>query len=194
LRSEEIKIGVLAIQGAFQAHAKALLEIRGVSPLLVRYPSQLNECKGLILPGGESTAQKIVGKEFDWLSAIKEFSQTAPILGTCAGLILMQQLGLLDIEIERNGFGSQKESFAEIVSFKLFDKETIEQRAIFIRAPRIKHTGSVEVLATLSNGEAICVRNQNWIGCTFHPELCTPSRIHKAFTELILQQQYLLPL
>jgi pyridoxal 5'-phosphate synthase pdxT subunit len=182
LHSEEIRVGILAIQGAFQAHYQALKVIPSVTPVLIRYPHQLDACSGLILPGGESTTQKIVGSEFDWLTFLASFDR--PILGTCAGLILMSQLGHLDIEVMRNGFGPQKASFSETVTLSLPNEAPQSQTAIFIRAPRITKLGNLEVLAAFENGEPICVQQGIKIGCTFHPELCTPSLLHLYFCSL----------
>ena len=187
------KVGVLALQGAFVEHVAAL-RCLGVEAVLVRLPKQLEGLDGLIIPGGESTTMTRLMKSYELVEPIKELArESKPIWGTCAGMILManqlsgdngQTLGLMDIEVRRNAFGRQVDSFEVDLPVPVLGKETF--RAIFIRAPLIEKIGSgVEVLAKLEDGMAVAVRQGNLLACAFHPELNNDLRFHDYFIRII---------
>ena len=182
-----MKIGVLAIQGDFDAHRKRL-EHLGVEVRLVRKPEQLDDIDGLVIPGGESGAfLKILGDE--GLGKLKEFVRRKPTFGTCAGAIMLARevtnpdqpgLGALDIRIRRNAYGRQVDS--SIRTGKLGDSPL---EMVFIRAPRIERVGpQVEVLAT-EGKDPVVVRQGRAMAATFHPELSDDRRIHQAFLALV---------
>ncbi len=182
-----MKIGVLALQGDFEAHRRRLEEL-GAEVVLVKKPEQLEGIDGLVIPGGESsTFLKLLGES--GLEALRRFVHTKPTFGTCAGAILLASevenpkqagLGALDIRIRRNAYGRQMES--SIREGKFADS-AIEM--VFIRAPKIERVGkSVEVLATEGN-DAVVVRQGKTMAATFHPELSQDARIHRAFLDLV---------
>lgn len=182
-----MKIGVLAIQGDFDAHKKRLEEL-GAEVVLVRKPEQLDQIDGLIIPGGESGAfLKILGEQ--GFRKLKEFVRVKPTFGTCAGAILLAKevthpdqagLGALDICIRRNAYGRQVDS--SIRTGKLGDSPL---EMVFIRAPRIEHMGpGVEVIATEGN-DPVAVRQGKAMAATFHPELTDDPRLHQAFLALV---------
>jgi pyridoxal 5'-phosphate synthase pdxT subunit len=183
-----VKIGVLALQGDFDAHRKRL-EALGANVVLVRKPEQLDEIDGLIIPGGESsTFLKLLGEaEFEKL---KEFVRVRPTFGTCAGAILLAKeiqnpsqngLGAIDIDIRRNAYGRQIDSS---IRAGLFGGSPIEM--VFIRAPKISRVGpGVETLAT-EGDDIVAVRQGKTMAATFHPELSSDTRIHQAFLDLVV--------
>jgi 5'-phosphate synthase pdxT subunit len=182
-----MKIGVLALQGDFDAHRRRLEEL-GAEVVLVRKPEQLDDIEGLVIPGGESgTFLKLLGEE--GFAKLKQFVRLKPTFGTCAGAILLatevenpQQAGLgaLDIGVRRNAYGRQIDS--SIREGKLGDTP-IEM--VFIRAPKISRIGpGVEVLAT-EGSDPVAVRQGNVMAATFHPELSEDTRVHRAFLDLI---------
>jgi len=184
-------IGVLAIQGDFAAHARALRRI-GVDVIEVRRANDLDAADGLILPGGESTTMLKFIEEENLAASITDFArQGKPIFGTCAGAILLARevynpaqasLGLIDIGVERNGYGRQVDSFIAAVEAAI---EGGPLEAVFIRAPRIRAAGpNVEVLASL-NDEPVLVRERNILAATFHPELTEDPRAHSLFVEMV---------
>ncbi len=182
-------IGVLALQGDFDAHRKRLEEL-GAEVVLVRKPEQLDEIDGLVIPGGESsTFLKLLGE--NGFEKLKQFVRVKPTFGTCAGAILLanevdnpQQagLGVLDIRIRRNAYGRQVDS--SIREGRLKDSP-IEM--VFIRAPKIERVGpGVEVIATEgSNKDPVAVRQGRVMAATFHPELSADTRLHRAFLDLV---------
>jgi len=181
-----MKIGVLAIQGNYDMHS-AILEQLGIEPILVRYPYQLDTLEGLVIPGGESTTMTKLMNRIDLFSPIKSFANYYPVLGTCAGLILMSEevvdteldtLGLLDVQIERNGYGRQIYSNTINVHVDL-NNINYSLPASFIRAPRIISYGqSVNVLA-MYDDTPIVVKNDRHMGISFHPELDNISILHE---------------
>jgi 5'-phosphate synthase pdxT subunit len=186
-----MKIGVLAIQGDFDAHARALRRI-DADAIEVRRADDLNAVEGLILPGGESTTMLKLIEEEQLTQPITNFARAGnPIFGTCAGAILLARevynsgqasLALLDVAIERNSYGRQIDSFIAEAEMS-HDDETIE--AVFIRAPRIRRVGSnVQVIARL-DGEPVLVREQNILAATFHPELTENGRVHRLFVDMV---------
>jgi len=186
-----MEIGVLAIQGDFAAHVRALRRI-GVHASEVRRADDVESIEGLIIPGGESTTMLKFIEEENLAPLINEFAgRGKAIFGTCAGAILLARevynpaqasLGLMDIGIERNGYGRQVDSFmAELKT--AIDGGPLE--AVFIRAPKIKRTGpAVQVLASL-NGEPVLVRDRNILAATFHPELTEDDRVHRLLVEMV---------
>jgi pyridoxal 5'-phosphate synthase pdxT subunit len=184
------RIGVLAIQGDFDAHATALREA-GAEPILVRKPEELATVEGLIIPGGESTTFLKFLERDGFLGALEEFVRTKPTFGTCAGCILLakevthptqQSLGVLDVTVERNAYGRQIDSVIEMASTAL---EGGPLELVYIRAPRIVKTGpGVEILAE-REGFPVLVEQNHILAATFHPELSSDRRIHQRFVELV---------
>lgn len=182
-------IGVLALQGDFDAHRKRLEEL-GATVLLVRKPEQLDEIDALVIPGGESsTFLKLLGNK--GFEKLKQFVRAKPTFGTCAGAILLARqvenprqpgLGALDITIRRNAYGRQVDSSIRR-SQSALGGDPLEM--VFIRAPRIEQVGEkVEVLAREGN-DPVLVRQGRTMAATFHPELSDDKRVHKAFLELV---------
>ena len=182
-----MKIGVLAVQGDFDAHRKRLEEL-GAEVVLVRKPEQLDEVDGLIIPGGESGAfLRILGEE--GMNKLREFVRMKPTFGTCAGAIMLAKeitnpaqdgLGALDISIRRNAYGRQIDSS---IREGLFQGVPVEM--VFIRAPKIEKLGpGVEVIAT-EGADPVAVRQGKTMAATFHPELSEDTRIHQAFLDLV---------
>jgi pyridoxal 5'-phosphate synthase pdxT subunit len=180
-------IGVLALQGDFDAHRRRLEEL-GAEVVLVKKPEQLDDIDGLVIPGGESsTFLKLLGEE--GFEKLKKFVHLKPTFGTCAGAILLarevenpkqQGLGAIDIGIRRNAYGRQLESSIREGKFK-----GVPLEMVFIRAPKISRVGeNVEVLAT-EGSDSVAVRQGNVMAATFHPELSDDTRVHRAFLELI---------
>jgi 5'-phosphate synthase pdxT subunit len=178
---ESMTIGVLAVQGNFREHA-AMLRRLGADVVEVRKPDQLDGLDGLVIPGGESTAIGRLIRLYGLEEGISRF--TGAILGTCAGMILLDRdhLGLLDLRVRRNGFGRQVASFEADLALAGDDEPL---RGVFIRAPRVAETGpDVEVLAEL-DGEPVLLRQGRVIVASFHPELTGDTRVHERFLELI---------
>jgi 5'-phosphate synthase pdxT subunit len=184
------RVGVLAIQGDFAAHATALREA-GAEPVLVRKPEELASIDGLILPGGESTTFLRFLERDGFLAALENFVRTKPTFGTCAGCILLakevtrpaqQSLGVLDVTVERNAYGRQIDSVIEMSPTAL---EGGPMELVYIRAPRIVKTGpGVEILAA-RDGFPVLVEQGHILAATFHPELSTDRRIHQRFVDLV---------
>jgi len=185
-----LTIGVLALQGAFDAHAKALTAL-GVTAKLIRTPAELANIDGLIIPGGESTTFLKFLERDGFLDALESFVETTPTFGTCAGAILLAKnvenptqtsLAALDITVERNAYGRQIDSTILTAPTEL-PGGPLEM--VFIRAPRITRTGpSVETLAA-RDGFPVLVREGHLLAATFHPELGNDSRVHQLFLDLI---------
>lgn len=189
------KIGILAIQGDVQEHTLVLNQI-GVEVAEVRLPDELDGLDGLIIPGGESTTIiqliDLYGLRNPLISKIQS---GMPTWGTCAGMIVLagsliderpDPLHLMDIEVSRNAFGAQVDSFESFISVKHIGDSKI--RAVFIRAPVVTKVGkNVEIMAKLDNGIPVCVRDQNMLATAFHPELTEDNRIHQYFVDLVNQ-------
>ena len=176
-----MKIGVLALQGNFREHA-AMLRRLGTDPVEVRKPEQLEGLDGLVVPGGESTTFMRLMRLYGLEDAIRTFER--PILGTCAGLIVLDRdhLGLVDVEVERNAYGRQVFSFEADLDLAGEDKPL---RGVFIRAPRIERTGKdVEVLGEL-DGKPVLLRQGRFLVATFHPELTDDTRVHELFLDTV---------
>ena len=189
------KVGVLALQGDYAAHAGALTRA-GAAPVEVRRVADLDGLEGLVIPGGESTTLLNLMGDEPWFEALRAFhARGNAILGTCAGAILVSRevrrpaqpsLGLLDAVVERNGFGRQVDSFETRLSAPAFGGEL---EAVFIRAPRFLSLGSeVEVLARL-DGEPVAVRQGRVLALTFHPELTPERKVHRYFLETMLASE-----
>jgi 5'-phosphate synthase pdxT subunit len=176
-----MRIGILAVQGNFREHA-AMLRRLGAEPVEVRKPEQLAGLDGLVVPGGESTTFVRLMRLYGLEDAIRRFEQ--PVLGTCAGLIVLDRdhLGLVDVEVARNAYGRQVSSFE--ADLDLVGEDT-PLRGVFIRAPRVTGTGDgVEVLAKL-DGEPVLLRQGRFLVATFHPELTDDTRVHELFLESV---------
>ncbi len=182
-----MKIGVLALQGAFAEHIAVLRQI-GVEGVEVRLPSDLEGVSGLILPGGESTTMRKLIARWELRQPIEHLIESgAPIFGTCAGMILLARrivdgdepvFPMLDIDIKRNAFGRQLDSFETDLDVPLLGERPVH--GIFIRAPVVERTGpSVDVLARLADGRVVAVRERNVIATAFHPELAGETRFHR---------------
>ncbi|MFD2638489.1 pyridoxal 5'-phosphate synthase glutaminase subunit PdxT [Piscibacillus salipiscarius] len=186
-----LKIGVLGLQGAFREH-KHSIESCGQEALIVKKKEQLDEVDGLIIPGGESTTMRRLIDRYDFFEALQEFGKSGkPIFGTCAGLILLASeingqshahLGLMDMVVERNAFGRQRESFET----KLEVKGVAEDfEAVFIRAPHIVNVKEdTEVLATY-DGQIVAAQQGHYLAAAFHPELTDDHRLTQYFIELV---------
>jgi 5'-phosphate synthase pdxT subunit len=186
------KVGVLALQGDFEAHSRALSRA-GAEPVLARTASDLKDLDGLVIPGGESTTMlKLLNAE-RMVEPLMEFGRTRPIFGTCAGAILLasevthpaqQSLGLMDLTVERNAYGRQIDSrVAQLTPEPDFAQRTHtgDLEAVFIRAPIIRRIApSARVLATYQ-GDPVLVEQGRHLVATFHPELSSDSRVHELF-------------
>jgi len=170
------RVGVLAVQGNFREHL-AMLRRFGVDAVEVRKPEQLQDLDGLVVPGGESTTFTRLIRLHGLDEAIRAFDR--PILGTCAGMIVLDRdhLGLVDVEVDRNAYGRQVASFEADLSLAGDDAPL---RGVFIRAPRVRVTGDVEVLAE-HEGEPVLVRDGRILVASFHPELTEDTRVHELF-------------
>jgi len=182
-----MRIGVLALQGAFREHLDTLRSI-GVTGVPIRLPEDLTGVSGLIIPGGESTTMRQLIDRWDLREPILDLARRgAPLFGTCAGMIVMARdisggdepiLPLLDIGVERNAFGRQLDSFETELPVPLLGDEPVH--AVFIRAPIVERTGpAVDVLARLEDGRVVAVRERNIVATAFHPELAGETRFHR---------------
>jgi 5'-phosphate synthase pdxT subunit len=192
-----MRIGVLALQGDFDAHRRRLEEL-GAEVVLVKKPEQLDQIDGLVIPGGESgTFLKLLGEE--GFEKLKQFVRLKPTFGTCAGAILLASevenpkqagLGAIDIRIRRNAYGRQIDSSireGELLQSSLNSKPGSTLEMVFIRAPKIERVGAdVEVIATEGTDKApVAVRQGRTLAATFHPELSADTRVHRAFLDLV---------
>lgn len=190
----EPRIGVLAIQGDYDAHAQALREV-GAAPVLVRKPEELAGIDGLIIPGGESTTFLKFLERGGFLETLQDFVRQKPTFGTCAGCILLANevthppqasLGVLQATVERNAYGRQIDSSIQTGETKL-PGGPLEM--VYIRAPRIVKTGpGVEVLAE-RDGFPVLVEQGHILAATFHPELSADRRVHQRFVEMVRNQR-----
>jgi len=175
-----VTIGVLALQGAFREHAQRLRAL-GADVVEVRLPEHLDGLDGLVVPGGETTTITRLMRLYGLDDAIRRFE--GAILGTCAGMIVLDRahLGLTDIEVDRNAYGRQVSSFEADLEL---EGDTRPLRGVFIRAPRVRvHGPDVEVLAEL-DGEPVLLRDGRILVASFHPELTDDARVHDRFLEL----------
>ena len=182
-----MKIGVLALQGAFREHLRTLATI-GVEGIAVRLPRDLDNVAGLILPGGESTTMRQLIERWGLRQPILDLAASgAPLFGTCAGMIVLAReiaggeppiLPLLDVTVERNAFGRQLDSFETDLAVPVLGDQPVH--GVFIRAPVIERTGpDVDILARLDDGRIVAVRERNIVATAFHPELAGETRFHR---------------
>jgi len=187
-----MRIGVLAVQGAFIEHVRVLRSI-GVDPVEVRLPEHLDGISGLILPGGESTAMRKLVYRWGLHQPILDLAERGvPLFGTCAGMILLAReiaggeepvFPLLDVAVERNAFGRQLESFEAEVSVPILGDAPVH--GVFIRAPVVERVGpNVDILARLDDGRVVAVRERNVLATAFHPELAGETRFHRLFAAM----------
>ena len=188
-----MKIGVLALQGAFIEHIHTLRRL-GVEAVEVRTVKELHGMDGLIIPGGESTTMLKLARHYHLVKPLQQMvKEGKPIMGTCAGMILlankitgsdMQTLCLMDIEVRRNAFGRQVDSFETDLAVPAIGNEPFH--AVFIRAPDIEHVGNgAEALARLDDGTVVAVRQGNLLALAFHPELSHDTRLHEYFVDMV---------
>ena len=186
------RIGILALQGDFAEHATMLRQV-GVEPVEVRLPEQLSGLDGLIIPGGESTTIARLLDAYGLLEPLRTLARDGfPTWGTCAGAIILAErapgldrpnLGVMDIGVQRNAFGSQVDSFETALEVEKLNGEPY--RAIFIRAPVFTDTGpAVEVLARLDDGTVVAAQQGHLLATSFHPELTEDARMHRYFADL----------
>ena len=185
------RVGVLALQGAFREHV-AFINRLGVEAVEIRRAAQLDTVDGLIMPGGESTTVGKLAVKYDLLDPIREMARGgAPVWGTCAGMILLAKdvhrdqplLEIMDIQVQRNAFGRQVDSFEADLDVPALGGEPF--RAIFIRAPLIESVGpDVDVVARLDDGTIVAARQGNLLATSFHPELTDDSRFHALFLHM----------
>ena len=189
-----VHIGVLALQGDYAKHLEILSKIESVQARLVRVPDEIDQCDGLIIPGGESTTLAKLMKRYGVDEAITRRSREGmPVFGTCAGLILLARdiedsdqprLGLMDITVRRNAFGRQVDSFETPIHIEGLCSEAV--KGIFIRAPFVTAVGGdAEVMAALDTGEIVMVRQGNCLAAAFHPELTSDTRVHAYFADMV---------
>jgi pyridoxal 5'-phosphate synthase pdxT subunit len=187
------RVGILAVQGAVREHAEALRAV-GADPVLVRLPADLAGLDALILPGGESTAMRRMIDQYGLREPIRAMARAgAPMLGTCAGMILLADrladgeepvLGLLDVEVQRNAYGRQLDSFEADLDVPLLGPEQLH--GVFIRAPVLSDVGpKAEVLARDPEGRPIAVRQGRVLATAFHPELTGDRRMHRLLLSLL---------
>lgn len=187
-----MKVGVLALQGAFIEHEKRLREV-GAEPVEVRLPEQLDGLDGLIIPGGESTTIGKLATEYGLIEPLREFARNKPTWGTCAGMIFLAKdigmdrqpiLGLMNIKVNRNAFGRQIDSFETNLKITPLGEEPFH--AVFIRAPIVTEAGEgVNVLSTLADGRIVAVKQGHLLATAFHPELTQDARMHRYFVQMI---------
>ncbi|MBI4213204.1 MAG: pyridoxal 5'-phosphate synthase glutaminase subunit PdxT [Chloroflexi bacterium] len=191
-----MRIGVVALQGAFREHAQALQRL-GAEPIEVRLPRDLDGLDGIVVPGGESTTIRQLMTEYGLLGPLASLVASGlPVLATCAGMIVSAQrvdgeplpgLGGLDIDVSRNAFGRQVDSFETDLPVPAIGDHPFH--AVFIRAPVVKSAEpQVRVLATLPDGRIVAVQQGNVIGIAFHPELTVDDRIHRYFLRLVTER------
>jgi 5'-phosphate synthase pdxT subunit len=189
------RIGVLAVQGAVREHVEAIREV-GAEPVEVRLPKDLVDIDALILPGGESTAMRRLIDAYGLREPIAALARRgAPMLGTCAGMILLSQrldggeepyFDLLDLQVRRNGYGRQLDSFEADMDVPALGDEPLH--GIFIRAPLVTDVGArVEVLARDPDGHPVAVRQGRVLATAFHPELTGDRRLHRLLADLVAE-------
>ena len=189
-----MKMGVLALQGAFIEHIHVLQKL-GAEAREVRLPGELVDLDGLIIPGGESTVIGKLAVMYGLMDPLRRFASEKPVWGTCAGMILMAKqigrdqplLGIMDIVVARNAFGRQKDSFEEdifVTEIKHGDKNPFH--GVFIRAPRfLEIRGRARKIASLADGTPVAALEGKLLATAFHPELTNDNRFHRYFLEMI---------
>ena len=189
-----MKIGVLALQGAFREHMKMLQNL-GVEAVEVRLPQHLDDLDGLIMPGGESTTIGKLAIEYGLMEPLRTFAQDKPTWGTCAGMIFLAKelgvnqqpiLGLMDIKVNRNAFGRQIDSFEVDLDISVLNGTPFH--AVFIRAPIATEAGpSVDILSKLGDDQIVAAQQGHLLATAFHPELTDDSRLHQYFIDMIVK-------
>jgi len=187
-----MRVGVLALQGAFIEHEAKLREL-GAQPVQVRLPQQLDNLDGLIIPGGESTTIGKLAVSYGLIEPLRAFAASRPTWGTCAGMIFLARdigidrqpiLGVMDIVVNRNAFGRQVDSFE--TDLEVAGLEGGPFHAVFIRAPVVTAAGpDVDILARLADGRIVAVQQNHLLATAFHPELTPDLRLHQRFLNLI---------
>jgi len=191
-----MRIGVLALQGAFSEHI-AILRSNRIDAVEVRLPEDLAGLDGLIIPGGESTTIGKLAVEYGLMEPMREFAARRPVWGTCAGMVFMAKeigedqplLGVMDISVERNAFGRQIDSFEVRLQVPVLSNgNSLPFPAVFIRAPILRtvdeEAGAI-TLARLEDGTAVAARQANWLVTSFHPELTGDDRFHQYFIQIV---------
>lgn len=194
MAAKTLQIGVLALQGAFREHIQILRRL-GAEATEVRLPEQLHGLTGLIIPGGESTTIAKLAVAYGLMDPLRKFAADHPVWGTCAGLIFLAKetdspqplLGVMDILAKRNAFGRQVDSFETDLFVPVLENGASEPfHAVFIRAPYIAAVrGSAVVIAKLTDGTAVAVREGKWLATAFHPELTSDLRFHRYFLRMM---------
>jgi len=194
-----MKIGVLALQGDFAEHVTALKKLN-IEPVEVRLPKHLDGLSGLIIPGGESTTIGKLAVAYELMEPLRVFAKTNPVWGTCAGAIFLSKdakreqplLSVMDITVERNAFGAQIDSFEadlDIPEVTQPSGDPTPIHAIFIRAPIIESvSGESRILAKVSDGRIVAVRENNLLATSFHPELTGDLRFHSYFVNMCAKE------
>lgn len=191
-----MKIGVLALQGAFIEH-EAKLTALGIQAVQVRLPEQLTDLDALIIPGGESTTIGKLAEQYGLIEPMRAFAQHKPTWGTCAGMIFLAKdigndrqpiLGLMDVKVNRNAFGRQIDSFEQDLQINEISDDPFH--AVFIRAPIITQVlenaqPEVKVLAALEDGRIVAARQGHLLATAFHPELTNDQRLHRYFANMV---------
>lgn len=190
-----LKIGVLGLQGAVREHIRSI-EACGAEGIVVKTHNQLDEVDGLIIPGGESTTMRRLIDKYDFMEPLKNFAATGkPMFGTCAGLILLAKnlvgyneshLGLLDVTVERNSFGRQKDSFEAELMITGVGEDFV---GVFIRAPHIVEAGEDVEILSKHNGRIVAARQGQFLGCSFHPELTDDHRMTQLFVNMVKESK-----
>ena len=187
-----MRIGVLALQGAFIEHENMLRSL-GAQPVQVRLPQHLDGLDGLIIPGGESTTIGKLATSYGLMEPLRQFAASTPTWGTCAGMIFLAKdigvdrqpiLGLMDLTVSRNAFGRQVDSFEADLDISVLNGRPFH--AVFIRAPVATAAGpGVEVLSRLPDGRIVAAQQGHLLATAFHPELTDDSRLHAHFLSLV---------
>jgi len=190
-----MKIGVLALQGAFREHIKMLQQL-GIETVEVRLPDQLSGIDGLIIPGGESTTIGKLAIDYGLIDPLRAFVRIKPTWGTCAGMIFLAKnigideqpiLGAMDIEVNRNAFGRQIDSFETNIKIDGLSGEPFH--AVFIRAPIVTQVDpSVTILSQLEDGRIVAVQQNHLLATSFHPELTDDLRLHTYFCDIVREK------
>ncbi len=197
-----MRIGVLALQGAFIEHIN-ILRALGAEAVEVRLPADLDGLDGLIIPGGESTTIGKLATTYGLMEPLRQFAATKAVWGTCAGMIFMAEriradigqdqplLGFMDITVERNAFGRQVDSFITPLDISAFDDDQDEPfPAVFIRGPRLVEAhGNARIIARLADGTPVAAEEGQWLATSFHPELTGDTRFHEHFLKMVTEGQ-----
>ncbi|MBU7596042.1 pyridoxal 5'-phosphate synthase glutaminase subunit PdxT [Metabacillus halosaccharovorans] len=190
-----LKIGVLGLQGAVREHIRSI-EACEAEGIVVKTIDQLADLDGLIIPGGESTTMRRLIDKYNFMGPLKEFAASGrPMFGTCAGLILLAKnlvgydeshLGLLDVTVERNSFGRQKDSFEAELMITGVGEDFV---GVFIRAPHIVEVGEDVEILSKHNGRIVAARQGQFLGCSFHPELTDDHRMTQLFINMVKESK-----